>query len=611
VNSLMKEEETEDEMKARFKMARRGEKMLKRAARREKLLTMQREEFMRELTRDPVVLHWHAGGGSNDIHLRQVQMDVNGLALLDETDLTLVSGRKYGLIGRNGIGKTTFLKFLACHRFEGMPAHLQILHIEQEVAGGDASVLETVLVTDIERAALLAEEQELMAEEEGEKEVEDEQDRQQRLAEVIDRLVEIDAYSAPARAASILSGLGFDPEMQLRPTNGFSGGWRMRVSLARALFIEPDVMLLDEPTNHLDLHAVLWLQDYLINWDKTLVVVSHARSFLNAVVTDILHFQGKSITRYKGDYDYFEGTRAEAMRQDEKRREAHDKTRAHMEAFISKFRSNASRAAMVQSRIKALGRMEAVSEVLNDPSLCFAFPSPEPLSTPILQLVDAGFGYGDEQLFSQVHLGLDMQSRVALVGKNGVGKTTLLKIILGELEPQTGAVHRNGRLRIGRFSQHHIDQLDLRLTALESFVKQYPDVKPLEIRAHLGSMGLGGTTALQKMSTLSGGQKSRVAFAQIIWEKPHLLLLDEPTNHLDLDAVTALIHAILNFDGGVLCISHDEFLVSSICEELWVAEPGKVNICRDSFEAFRKKQLAQMKPRKGLRPAISKAKPST
>jgi len=257
---------------------------------------------------------------------------------------------------------------------------------------------------------------------------------------------------------------------------------------------------------------------------------------------------------------------------------------------------------MVQSRVKALAKMENVAEILADPSLTFNFPSPEPLSTPILALNDVSFGYpGRPPLFKQVNLGLDMNSRVSLVGPNGVGKSTLLKVILGELEASAGHVSTNGRLRMGRFSQHHVDQLDLDRTPLEAFQLAYPNVKPVEIRAHLGSMGLGGNLALQKMRTLSGGQKSRVAFAQIMWQNPHVLLLDEPTNHLDLDAVEALIMAILNFDGGVLVISHDEHLVSSICEELWVAEPGRVYVYKAPFAEYRKQQLALAK-KHGLQP---------
>jgi ATP-binding cassette subfamily F protein 3 len=426
-----------------------------------------------------------------------------------------------------------------------------VLHIEQEVPGGDASVLQCVLSTDVERTALLAEERELQAEHAEEEDDEEESgDRASRLQEVWERLREIDADSAPARAAEILSGLGFEDADQQRTTASFSGGWRMRVALARALFICPDVLLLDEPTNHLDLHAVLWLEEYLQSWDKTLIVVSHARSFLNSVVTDILHFQHKDIRRFKGDYDTFEDTRAEELRQSGKKIEAQDKQRAHTQAFIDKFRSNAKRAAMVQSRIKALGRMEVMTEVLGDPSLQFQFQSPEPLQPPVIAITDCSFTYvhGKQNIFTTVNLGIDLESRVAVVGPNGAGKSTLLKVIFGELEPTSGEVRRSSKLRLGRFSQHHVDQLDLSLSALEAFQRAYPQATAVDIRKHLGGMGLGGNLALQPMRTLSGGQKSRAAFAQIMWQRPHVLLLDEPTNHLDLDAVEALINALNDFE---------------------------------------------------------------
>jgi len=336
---------------------------------------------------------------------------------------------------------------------------------------------------------------------------------------------------------------------------------------------------------------VLWLEEYLQGWGKSLVVVSHARSFLNSVCTDMLHFYDGTITRYKGDYDTFETTRSDQLKQQGRASERVEAQRAHMQAFVDKNRGNASKASMAQSRLKAMSRLEVVAAIMDDPSLHFGFPEPEPLPTPILQLVDVGFNYpGKPALFQHVELGLDMESRVALVGPNGIGKSTLLKLILGELEPSSGEVKRHGRLRMGRFTQHHVDQLDLGKSALDSFLAMYPGTPPLEIRKHLGTMGMGGPEALQKMGTLSGGQKSRIAFAQIMWQKPHVLLLDEPTNHLDLDAVEALIHALLDFKGGLLVISHDEHLVSSICGELWVAEPGRVAVYKDSFENWRERE---------------------
>jgi ATP-binding cassette subfamily F protein 3 len=549
-NSMI-DEESDDMMLRRLKNEKRAAKLDKRAARREKVRSMQNDETLQSLTREPVVLHWQgARKGTSDIRLEDVSMQLGALELLSECTLTIAFGRRYGLIGRNGIGKTTLLKYLSAKKFEGIPPHLQILHIEQEVPGGTASVLECVLATDVERTALLSEERELQAEPDGADDDDDSDDRTARLQEVWERLRVIEADSAPARAAEILSGLGFDTADQARTTASFSGGWRMRVALARALFICPDVLLLDEPTNHLDLHAVMWLEEYLQGWEKTLIVVSHARSFLNAVVTDILHFQNKTIRRFKGDYDSYEETRAEELRQGGKKLEAQEKQRAHTQAFIDKFRCNAKRASMVQSRIKMLGRMEVMADVLSDPSLQFHFPSPEPLQPPVIGVTDCSFAYAPDKpnIFTNVNFGLDLESRIAVVGPNGAGKSTLLKVIFGDLEPTSGEVRRSGKVRIGKFSQHHVDQLDLSLSALEAFQRAYPQATPADIRKHLGSMGLGGNLALQPMRTLSGGQKSRAAFAQIMWQRPHLLLLDEPTNHLDLDAVEALINALNEFE---------------------------------------------------------------
>ncbi|RZC91469.1 hypothetical protein C5167_027534 [Papaver somniferum] len=412
----------------------------------------------------------------------------------------------------------------------------------------------------------------------------------QKLEQVYKRLEFIDADSAESRAASILAGLSFTPEMQRKATKTFSGGWRMRIALARALFIEPDLLLLDEPTNHLDLHAVLWLETYLVKWPKTFIVVSHAREFLNTVVTDILHLQAQKLTAYKGDYDTFERTREEQMKNQQKAFDSSEKAKAHMQAFVDKFRYNAKRASLVQSRIKAIERLGTVDEVINDPDYKFEFPTPDDRpGAPIISFSDASFGYpGGPLLFKNLNFGIDLDSRVAMVGPNGIGKSTILKLISGELQPSSGTVFRSAKVRIAVFSQHHVDGLDLTSNPLLYMMRCYPGVPEQKLRSHLGSLGVTGNLALQPMYTLSGGQKSRVAFAKITFKKPHIILLDEPSNHLDLDAVEALIQGLVLFQGGVLMVSHDEHLISGSVGELWAVSDGKIAPFAGDFQDYKK-----------------------
>jgi ATP-binding cassette subfamily F protein 3 len=378
--------------------------------------------------------------------------------------------------------------------------------------------------------------------------------------------------------------------MQLKNTKAFSGGWRMRIALARALFIEPDLLLLDEPTNHLDLHAVLWLETYLLKWPKTFIVVSHAREFLNTVVTDILHLHGKKLHAYKGDYDTFERTREEHLKNQMKAFETNEKARGHMQAFIDKFRYNAKRASLVQSRIKALERMEHVDAVVSDPDYKFEFPTPEDRpGPPIISFSDASFGYpGGPILFKNLNFGIDLDSRIAMVGSNGIGKSTILKLISGDLQPTSGTVFRSPKVRMAVFSQHHVDGLDLTVNPLLYMMRCFPGVPEQKLRSHLGSFGVSGNLALQSMYTLSGGQKSRVAFAKITFKKPHIILLDEPSNHLDLDAVEALIQGLLIFQGGVLMVSHDEHLITGSVDELWAVTDGKVAPFEGTFKDYKK-----------------------
>ncbi|XP_029047126.1 ATP-binding cassette sub-family F member 3 isoform X2 [Osmia bicornis bicornis] len=531
-------------------------------------------------------------GGVNktqDIRIENFDVAYGDRILLQGADLTLAFGRRYGLIGRNGLGKTTLLRMISSKQLR-IPSHVRVLHVEQEVAGDETSALESVLECDQERSMLLSKEAELQAA--IEKDVKARDTLGEELARVYEAMQLAEVDKAPARASTILTGLGFTVERQSWPTKAFSGGWRMRLALARALFSRPDLLLLDEPTNMLDIKAILWLEKYLQSWPTTLLVVSHDRNFLDTVPTDILYLKGQKIEAYRGNYEQFSKTKGERERNQQREYEAQQAKRAHVQEFIDRFRYNANRASSVQSKIKMLNKLEELKPMEKEGEVTLRFPDVEPLSPPILQLNEVSFSYtggSDESyILRGVNLTAGLQSRICIVGENGAGKTTLLKIITGALSPTRGTVHVHRNLKFGYFSQHHVDQLDMQSCPVELLQKHFPGKPVEEYRRMLGSFGVSGKLALQSISSLSGGQKSRVAFALMSAATPNFLVLDEPTNHLDIESIEALGKALNTCQAGVILVSHDERLIRMVCTELWVCTQGSVRCIEGGFDEYRR-----------------------
>ncbi len=509
---------------------------------------------------------------------------------MEQAQLKLVQGRKYGLVGRNGIGKTTLINGITRKEIEKFPQNIHILQVEQEAEADDVCVLDHVMRCDVEREKLLQEQKEIEEMKGETKEEKDENTR--RLAKIFERLAHIEADKAESKAIKILTGLGFSQSDLSIPSKKFSGGWRMRIAIAKVIFCEPEILLLDEPTNHLDLNALIWLEDYIKQLSITVVIVSHARDFLNTTVEEIIYFFNQKLHYYKGNFDNFERVKNEKMKLQMRQKESQDKKVEHIQKFIDKFRFNAKRASLVQSRIKSINRMDLIEDVIYDPTCIFIFPNPEKMSPPMLRLDEAVIGYSREKIIlDKVNMNLDLETRICLVGPNGAGKSTLLKALKGELPVIEGHSFIHNRVRIGTFTQHHIDSLDMRLSAVEQMMKEFPNVHNEKIRNHLGSFGIGGNLALRPMYLLSGGQKSRVAFAMVTWPKPHILLLDEPTNHLDFDAINALIVALNNFEGGIVVVSHDQYFLSSVCDRMYVVKNKKVKLFEGGIEDYRKSLL--------------------
>ncbi|CAM6020270.1 unnamed protein product [Sphagnum balticum] len=504
---------------------------------------------------------------SRDIHIESLSLTFHGHELVVDSTLELNYGRRYGLLGLNGCGKSTLLTAIG-HREVPIPEHMDIYHLTREIDATEMTALEAVMNVDEERLKLEKEAELLAAQDDGGGEP---------LERIYERLESMDSATAEMRAAQILHGLGFTKKTQGKKTRDFSGGWRMRIALARALFMNPTILLLDEPTNHLDLEACVWLEETLKKFERILVVVSHSQDFLNGICTNIIHMQSKQLKFYTGNYDQYCQTRAELEENQMKQYRWEQEQISAMKEYIARFgHGSAKLARQAQSKEKTLAKMERgglTEKVVRDKVLTFRFTDVGKLPPPVLQFVDLKFGYTPENLiYEKVDFGVDLDSRVALVGPNGAGKSTLLKLMTGDLVPLDGMVRRHNHLRIAQYHQHLTETLSLDMSALAYMMSQYPGLEEEKMRAAIGRFGLSGKAQIMPMGNLSDGQKSRVIFAWLAWRLPHLLLLDEPTNHLDIETIDALADALNEWDGGLVLVSHDFRLINQVAKEIWVCE---------------------------------------
>ncbi|GMH15944.1 hypothetical protein Nepgr_017785 [Nepenthes gracilis] len=553
-----------------------------------------------------------ADANIKDITIENFSVSARGKELLKNASLKISHGKRYGLVGPNGKGKSTLLKLLAWRKIP-VPKNIDVLLVEQEVVGDDRTALQAVVSANEELVKLREEVAYLQNSSSASDAVDEDGNDEvgEKLAELYEKLQLVGSDAAEAQASKILAGLGFTKDMQARATKSFSGGWRMRISLARALFMQPTLLLLDEPTNHLDLRAVLWLEEYLCRWKKTLIVVSHDRDFLNTVCNEIIHLHDMKLHLYRGNFDDFESGYEQRRKEMNKKFEVYDKQvkaakRSGNQVQQQKVKDRAKFAAAKEaSRNKAKGKVNDDDEPLQeaprkwrDYTVEFHFPEPTELTPPLLQLIEVSFSYPNREDFklSNVDVGIDMGTRVAIIGPNGAGKSTLLNLLAGDLFPTEGEVRRSQKLRIGRYSQHFVDLLTMEETPVQYLLRLYPDQEGLSkqeaVRAKLGKFGLPSHNHLTPIAKLSGGQKSRVVFTSISMSKPHILLLDEPTNHLDMQSIDALADALDEFTGGVVLVSHDSRLISRVCEDeersqIWVVEGGTVRTFPGTFEDYK------------------------
>lgn len=518
------------------------------------------------------------------LSITDISVRIAGRLLIDQSTVQIVPGARVGFVGRNGVGKSTLF-----HAIRGelpleagsisIPPRWRVGSLAQEAPDGPESLIEVVLKADMERAALLHE-------------AETAHDPH-RIADIQTRLVDIDAHSAPARAAAILSGLGFSTADQARSCSEFSGGWRMRVALAATLFAAPDLLLLDEPTNYLDLEGTLWLEDHLANYPRTVIVISHDRDLLDTSVDQILHLDRGKLTLYKGTYSSFEEQRATREMLDAKHAKKQMDERKRLQAFVDRFKAKASKAKQAQSRVKMLERMKPVTALVTQDVREISFPTPDKiLSPPIIAVDDVSVGYDPAKpVLNHVTLRIDNDDRIALLGSNGNGKSTLVKLLAGKLPPFSGKVVRADKLSVGYFAQHQTDELDLDGSSYDHLRRLMPDAPETKVRARVGAIGFSGKAGDTKVSSLSGGEKARLLLGLATFYGPNMIILDEPTNHLDIDSRAALAEAINEFPGAIIMVSHDRYLIESCADQLWVVADRAVTPYDGDLDDYRRSVL--------------------
>ena len=522
------------------------------------------------------------------LQLRNISFSIAGRPLFQNATANIPKGHKVGLVGRNGTGKSTLFRLIKgeLDPDEGdilVSQHVRIGGVEQEAPGNEASLVDTVLSSDSEREALLSEN----SEDPG------------RIAEIQSRLSDISAWSAEARAASILKGLGFDDKEQAMPCSAFSGGWRMRVSLAAALFSRPDLLLLDEPTNYLDLEGALWLEYHIMRYPGTAVIISHDRGLLNRSVGAILHLEDRNLKLYSGGYDKFAEARLIHLASTEAEAKRQAARKAHLQSYIDRFRYKADKARQAQSRLKALAKMKPVLGPREVALRKFGFPEPEEISPPIIRIENADAGYDGKVVLKGLNLRVDQDDRIALLGKNGEGKSTLAKLLAGIIKPIKGTVYRSGKLRIGYFAQHQVDDLRLDETPMDHARRILGNEPPVRLRNRLGGFGLGENVAEISVGNLSGGQKTRLSLMLATSNAPHMLILDEPGNHLDIESREALTEALTGYGGAIILVSHDMHFLDLVSDRLWRVQNGDVSSYDGDLESYRLTLLGRSTPDKG------------